>query len=177
MSPERHRARLATGNLFFSHSTSTSPHVQPGSTSKTCPYGDGCYRCRIQGSTDGRSRPETSPPKDTGPTGYWPAHWEDQISVPAGPPAPGANAPIHRENLHDHLHAHLHLPLLVLWQENLIQAISYHPCKESLPWLLPKTHTPMMTDPPLQGEGAPALDRDPEPFPAPFLETPCPGEG
>ena len=30
----------------------------------------------------------------------------------------------------------------------------------------------MMTDPPLQGEWAPALDRDPEPF----LETPCPGE-
>ena len=29
-----------------------------------------------------------------------------------------------------------------------------------------------MTDPPLQGERAPALDRDPEPF----LETLCPGE-
>ena len=34
-----------------------------------------------------------------------------------------------------------------------------------------------MTDPPLQGERAPALDRDPDPFPLPFLETPCPREG
>ena len=38
-----------------------------------------------------------------------------------------------RENLHVHLHVQLHLPLLGLWQENLSQAISYHPCKESLP--------------------------------------------
>ena len=82
-----------------------------------------------------------------------------------------------RENLHVHLHVQLHLPLLGLSQENLSQAISYHPCKESLPWLLPKTHTCRMTDPPLQGEWAPALDRDPEPSPLPFLETPCPGEG
>ena len=59
-----------------------------------CAYGDGCYGCRTQGSTEGRLRPETSPPKDTGPVGYWPAHWEDQISVPAGNPALGANAPI-----------------------------------------------------------------------------------
>ena len=94
LSPQRHRARLATGNLFFSHSSSTSLHVQQGSTSKTCAYGDGCYGCRTQGSTEVRSRPETSPPKDTGPVGYWPAHWEDQIFVPTGTPAPGANAPI-----------------------------------------------------------------------------------
>ncbi|CAI9164044.1 unnamed protein product [Rangifer tarandus platyrhynchus] len=44
--------------------------------------------------------------------------------------------------------------------------------RESLPWLLPKTQTPTMTDPPLQGERAPVLDRDPEPVP----ETPGPGE-
>ena len=39
-------------------------------------------------------------------------------------------------------------------------------------WLLPKTQMPTMTDPPLHGEWAPAMDRDPEPF----LETPRPGE-
>ena len=94
LSPERHRARLAMSNLFFSHASSTSPQLQPGSTSKTCPYGDGCYRCRTQGSTEGRLRPEPSPRKDTGPAGYWPAPREDQISVPAGHPAPGTNAPI-----------------------------------------------------------------------------------
>ena len=82
-----------------------------------------------------------------------------------------------RENLHVHRQVQLHLPLLGLWQENPSQSIRYHPCKESLPWLLPKTHTPMMTDTPLQRERAPALDRDPEPFPVPFLETLCPGEG
>ena len=49
--------------------------------------------------------------------------------------------------------------------------MSYHLCRESLPWLRPTTQMPMMTDPPLQGERAPALDRDPEPF----LETPRPG--
>ena len=38
-----------------------------------------------------------------------------------------------RENLHVHRQVQLHLPLLGLWQENLSQAISYHPCKESLP--------------------------------------------
>ncbi len=92
--PQRHRARPAMRNLFFSHSSSTRPQVQPGSTSKTCLYGDGCYRCTTQGSTEGRLRPEISPPKDTGPARYRPAHWEDQISVPAGTPAPGANAPI-----------------------------------------------------------------------------------
>ena len=79
-----------------------------------------------------------------------------------------------RENLHVHRQVQLHLPLLGLWQENPSQSIRYHPCKESLPWLLPKTHTPMMTDTPLQRERAPALDRDPEPFPVPFLR---PGEG
>lgn len=94
LSPQRHRARPAMRNLFFSHSSSTRPQVQPGSTSKTCLYGDGCYRCTTQGSTEGRLRPEISPPKDTGPARYRPAHWEDQISVPAGTPAPGANAPI-----------------------------------------------------------------------------------
>ena len=66
----------------------------------------------------------------------------------------------------------LHLYLLRLWQENPSQGMSHHLCRESLPWLLPNTQMPMMTDPPLQGEWAPALDRDPE-F---FLETPCPGE-
>ena len=67
---------------------------------------------------------------------------------------------------------HLHLHLLGLWQENPSQGMSYHLCRESLPWLLPKTQTPMMTDPPLQGERAPALHRDPESL----LETPRPGE-
>ena len=82
------------GKLFFSPSSSSGLQIQPGSTSKTCPYRGGCYRCRTQGSTEGRSRPEPSPRKDTRPAGYWPAPWEDQISVPAGHPAPGTNAPI-----------------------------------------------------------------------------------
>ena len=164
------------GNLFFSHSSSTSPDVQQGSTSKTCPFRDGCYRCRTQGSTEVRSRPETSPPKDTGPAGYWPAHWEDQIFVPTGTPAPGTNAPIPQGEPPRPPNVHLHLTILGLWQENLSQAISFHSCK-SLPWLLPKTHTSMMTDPPLQENWVPALDRDPEPFPVPFLETLRPGEG
>ena len=50
--------------------------------------------------------------------------------------------------------------------------MSHHLCRESLPWLLPKTQMPTMTDAPLQGERAPPLDRVLEPF----LETPCPGE-
>ena len=82
------------GKLFFSPSSSSELQIQPGSTSKTYPYRGGYSRRRTQGSTEGRLRPETSPPKDTGPAGYWPAHWEDQIFVPAGTPAPGANAPI-----------------------------------------------------------------------------------
>ena len=67
---------------------------------------------------------------------------------------------------------HLHLHLLGLWQENPSQGMSYHLCRESPPWLLLKTQTPTMTDPPLQGERAPVLDRDPEPV----LETPGPGK-
>ncbi|CAI9157899.1 unnamed protein product [Rangifer tarandus platyrhynchus] len=67
---------------------------------------------------------------------------------------------------------HLHLHLLGLWQENLTQGMSYHLCRERLPWLLLKIQTPTMTDQPLQGVRAPALDRDPEPV----LETPGPGE-
>ena len=74
--------------------------------------------------------------------------------------------------LSENIHLHLHLYLLGLWQENPSQGMNHHLCRESLPWLLPKTQTPRMTDPPLQGEQAPALDRDPEPF----LETLCPGE-
>ena len=69
------------------------------------------------------------------------------------------------------IHLHLHLYLLRLWQENPSQGMSHHLCRESLPWLLPKTQMPTMTDPPLQEERAPALDRDPEPF----LKTPSPG--
>jgi len=79
--------------------------------------------------------------------------------------------------LSENIHLHLHLYLLGLWQENPSQGMSHHLCRESLPWLLPKTQTPQMSDPPLQGERAPALDRDPDPFPLPFLETPCPREG
>ncbi|XP_025122741.3 tyrosine-protein phosphatase non-receptor type 23-like isoform X1 [Bubalus bubalis] len=71
----------------------------------------------------------------------------------------------------ENLHLHLYLYLLGLWQENPCPGMSYHLCRESLPWLLPKTQTPTMTHPPLQGERAPALDRDPDPF----LETPRPG--
>ena len=74
------------------------------------------------------------------------------------------------ENIH--LHLHLHLYLLGLWQENPSQGMSHRLCRESLPWLLPKTQMPTMTNPPLQGERDPALDKDPEPF----LETPHPGE-
>ena len=69
------------------------------------------------------------------------------------------------------IHLHLHLYLLKLWQENSSQGMSHHLRRESLPWLLLKTQMPTMTDPPLQGEQALALDRDPDPF----LETPRPG--
>ena len=71
-----------------------------------------------------------------------------------------------------HLHLHLHRHLLGLLQENPSQGLSYHLCRESLPWLLLKTQMPTMTDQLLQGERAPVLDRDPEPV----LETPGPGE-
>ena len=74
--------------------------------------------------------------------------------------------------LNENIHLHLHLYLLGLWQEIPRPGMSHHLCRESLPCLLPKTQMPMMTDPSLQGERAPALDRDPEPF----LETPHPGE-
>ena len=74
--------------------------------------------------------------------------------------------------LNENIHLHLHLYLLGLWQENPSQGMSYHLYRESLPWLLPKTQMPTMTDAPLQGERAPALDRDLEPI----LETPYPGE-
>ena len=74
--------------------------------------------------------------------------------------------------LSENIHLHLQLYLLGLCQENSSQGMRYHLCRESLPWLLPKTQMPTMTDAPLQGERAPALDRDLEPF----LETPCPGE-
>ncbi|XP_043745749.1 uncharacterized protein LOC122685226 [Cervus elaphus] len=70
------------------------------------------------------------------------------------------------------VHLHLHLHLLGLWQENPSQGMSYHLCRESLPWLLLNTQTPTMTNQPLQGQRAPLLDRDPEPV----LETPGPGE-
>ena len=73
--------------------------------------------------------------------------------------------------LSENIHLHLHLYLLRLWQENLSQGMSHHLCGESLPWLLPKTQMPTMTDPPLQEERAPALDR----YPEPFLKTPSPG--
>ena len=74
--------------------------------------------------------------------------------------------------LNENIHLHLHLYLLGLWQENPSQGMSHHLCRERLPCLLPKTQMPMMTDPPLQGEWTPILDRDPKPF----LETPRPGE-
>ncbi|XP_043294981.1 uncharacterized protein LOC122422604 isoform X1 [Cervus canadensis] len=70
------------------------------------------------------------------------------------------------------VHLHLHLHPLGLWQENPSQGMSYHLCRQSLPWLLLNTQTPTMTDQPLQGQRAPLLDRDPEPV----LETPGPGE-
>ena len=81
------------GKLFFSPSSSYDLQIQPGSTSKTYPYRGGYSRCRTQGSTDRRSRPEISPPKDTRLAGYWPAPQEGRTSVPAGPPAPGTDVP------------------------------------------------------------------------------------
>ena len=81
------------GKIFFSPSASCDLQIQPGSTSKTCSYRGACSRCRTQGSTEGRSRPEISPLKDTGPAGYWPAHWIYWTSVPAGPPATGTDVP------------------------------------------------------------------------------------
>ena len=89
--------------------------------------------------------------------------------MPTGPPATGTNVPPLSENTH----LHLHLYLLGLWQENPSQGMSHHLCRESLPWLLPKTHMLKVTDLlPLRGERAPTLDRDTEPF----LEIPRPGE-
>ena len=73
--------------------------------------------------------------------------------------------------LSENIHLHLQLYLLGLWQEKQRKDMNYHLYRESLPWLLPKTQMPTMTDAPLQGERAPALDRDLELF----LETPCPG--
>ncbi|XP_069411040.1 ubinuclein-2-like [Ovis canadensis] len=84
-----------------------------------------------------------------------------------GPPAPGTDVPPPQREPPLHLHLHQR----GLWQENPSQGMSYHLCRESLPWLLPKTQMPTMTDPPPQGERALALDRDPDPF----LETPRPG--
>ena len=93
LSPYTHIKMLVMGNLLFSHSSSTGLSLQPDSTSKSCPYISGCYRSRTQGSTEGRSRPDTSLPKDTRPAGYWPAHWAYCTSVPAGPPATGTDVP------------------------------------------------------------------------------------
>ena len=93
LSPYTHIKMLTMGNLPFSHSSSTGLSLQPDSTSKSCPYSSGCYRCRTQGSTERRSIPETSLAKDTRPAGYWPAHWAYRTSVPAGPPATGTNVP------------------------------------------------------------------------------------
>ena len=53
--------------------------------------------------------------------------------------------------LNENIHLHLQLYLLRRWQENPCQGMSYHLCRESLPWLLPKTQMPTMTDAPLQG--------------------------
>ena len=103
-------------------------------------------------------------------------HHTGQIS-PLCPHDPHPQAPMSQPlsphvHLHLHLHLHLHRHLLGLWQENPSQGLSYHLCRESLPWLLLKTQTPTMTDQPLQGDRAPVLDRNPEPV----LETPGPGE-
>ena len=93
LSPYTHIKMLTMGNLPFSHSSSTGLSLQPDSISKSCPYSSGCYRSRTQGSTEGRSRPETSNPNDTKPAGYWSAHWAYRTSVPAGPPATGTDVP------------------------------------------------------------------------------------
>ena len=163
-----HIKMLAMANLLFSHSSSTGLSLQSDSTSKSCPYSSGCSRCRIQGSTEGRSRPETSLPKDTGPAGYWP-HTGNIGRLCLQDPQP--QAPMSHP-LSKNIHLHLHLYLPGFWQKNPSQRMSHHLCRESLPWLLDKTQIPRMTDPSLQGEWAPTLDRDPEPF----WETPCPGE-
>ena len=73
LSPERHRARLAMSNLFFSHASSTSPQLQPGSTSKTCPY-----------TTAAQTPPRTHP--------------EDQFQAATGLGTPGSD-PEPRESL------------------------------------------------------------------------------
>ena len=64
-------------------------------------------------------------------------------------------------HLSENILLHLHLHLLGLWQENPSQGMSHHLCRESLPWLLPKTQMPSLTDPLLQGQRAHSLDRDP----------------
>ncbi|XDC78155.1 hypothetical protein R6Z07F_009328 [Ovis aries] len=74
--------------------------------------------------------------------------------------------------LSKNIHLHLHLHLLGLWQENPSQGMSHHLCRKSLPWLLPKTQMPSLTDPLPQGKRAPARDRDLKPF----LETSRPGD-
>ena len=63
LSPYTYIKMLAMANLLFSHSSSTGLSLQSDSTSKSCPYSSGCSRCRIQGSTEGTSRPETSLPR------------------------------------------------------------------------------------------------------------------
>ena len=93
LSPYSHIQMMVMGNLLFSQSSSTGLSLQSDSTSKSSPYFSGCYRCRTQGSTQRRSRPETSLPKDTRPAGHWPAHWACRTSVPAGPTATGTGVP------------------------------------------------------------------------------------
>ena len=93
LSPYTHIKILVMGNLLFSHSSSTGLSLQPDSTSKSCPYSSGCYRCRTQGSSEGRWRPETSLSKHTRPAECWPAHWAYRTSLPAGPPATGTDVP------------------------------------------------------------------------------------
>ena len=168
LSPYTYIKMLAMANLLFSHSSSTGLSLQSDSTSKSCPYSSGCSRCRIQGSTEGTSRPEASLPKDTGPAEYWP-HTGNIGLLCLQDPQP--QAPMSHP-LSENIHLHLHLYLPGVWQKNPSQRISHHLCRESLPWLLDKTQIPWMSDPSLQGEWAPTLDRDPEPF----WETPCPGE-
>ena len=58
---------------------------------------------------------------------------------------PQPQAPM-SHTLSKNVYLQLHLPLLGLWQENPSQGMSHHLCRESLPWLLPKTQTPTMTD-------------------------------
>ncbi|XP_043294989.1 proline-rich protein 2-like isoform X2 [Cervus canadensis] len=90
------------------------------------------------------------------PAGYWPAHWADRTSVPAGPPAPGTHVPPPQPEPPP---PRAPAPAWALAGEP--ESGHELPPLQGEPALAPaQDPMPMMTDSPLQGEQAPALDRE-----------------